>query len=159
MNGLRIHRQHLAAALCAAGLVLAAGAAHAADAIGRAGIQAQYEQDVKNCKSGATGQERAACLREAGAARQEALRNHLKDADSGQYQQNMMERCQRLPAGSQQDCMTQMTSPTTVRGSVQGGGVLRETVIQVPAGTPGSQPLPPSSQGGMGAQPMGSQPR
>ena len=45
----------------------------------------------------------------------------------------MLDRCNRLPQASRQDCITQMTSPTQVRGSVQGGGVLRETVIQVPA--------------------------
>ncbi|MNL86120.1 hypothetical protein D3C87_2146950 [compost metagenome] len=33
-----------------------------------------------------------------------------------------------------------MTAPTNVRGSVQGGGVLRETVIQVPADS-----VPPAS--------------
>jgi hypothetical protein len=43
-----------------------------------------------------------------------------------------------------------MSSPTNVRGSVQGGGVLRETVIQVPAGSvpppaPGMAPPPPAS--------------
>ena len=118
-------------ALCAAGLVL--GAAHAADPIGRAGIQAQYEQDVANCKKGTTGQDRSACLREAGAAREEANRQRLQEGSTSQLQQNMLDRCNRLPQASRQDCITQMTSPTQVRGSVQGGGVLRETVIQAPA--------------------------
>nr|WP_254601243.1 hypothetical protein [Achromobacter ruhlandii] len=123
--------------------MLAAGAAQAADPIGRAGIQAQYEQDVAACKNGSTGQDRAACMREAGAARQEAMRKQLSDGTTDQHQQNMLDRCNRLPADSRQDCITQMTSPTQVRGSVQGGGVLRETVIQVPAGTAGTVPPPP----------------
>ena len=106
--------------------------AHAADPIGRAGIQAQYEQDVANCKKGTTGQDRSACLREAGAAREEANRQRLQEGSTSQLQQNMLDRCNRLPQASRQDC-TQMTSPTQVRGSVQGGGVLRETVIQAPA--------------------------
>ncbi|MBV5324553.1 MAG: hypothetical protein J0626_04390, partial [Rhodospirillaceae bacterium] len=116
--------------LCAAGLMLAAGAVHAADATGRGSAQSQYQQDVAACKSGATGQDQAACMREAGAARQESGRNNLKDGSNDQLQQNMLDRCNRLPAASRQDCVTQMTSPTNVRGSVQGGGVLRETVIQ-----------------------------
>jgi hypothetical protein len=72
-----MHTKRLAATLCAAGLMLAAGAAHAADA-GRGTGQSQYQQDVAACKSGATGQDRTACMREAGAARQEAARQNLK---------------------------------------------------------------------------------
>ena len=148
MNVRPMHTKRLAASLCAAGLMLAAGAAQAADPIGRAGIQAQYEQDVAACKNGSTGQDRAACMREAGAARQEANRKQLSDGSTEQHQQNMLDRCNRLPADTRQDCVTQMSSPTQVRGSVQGGGVLRETVIQVPANTvppaPGMAPPPPA---------------
>ncbi|CAB3873763.1 hypothetical protein [Achromobacter piechaudii] len=166
MNVRPMHTKRLAASLCAAGLMLAAGAVHAADAIGRAAIQSQYEQDVANCKSGKSNQDRETCMREAGAAREEARRQNLKEGSSDQYQQNMVDRCNRLPAASRQDCMTQMSSPTNVRGSVQGGGVLRETVIQVPAGSvppaggmpppntmppsapaPGMAPPPPASMG------------
>lgn len=154
MNTRPMHPKRLAATLCAAGLMLAAGAVHAADATGRgsAQSQSQYQQDIAACKSGATGQDQAACLREAGAARQEAGSNNLKDGSTDQYQQNMLDRCNRLPATSRQDCVTQMTSPGNVRGSVQSGGVLRETVIPVPADTvppaagapgmaPGSAPI------------------
>lgn len=146
MNVRPMHTKRLAASLCAAGLMLAAGAVHAADAIGRAAIQSQYEQDVANCKSGKSNQDRATCMQEAGAARQEANRQNLKEGSPDQHQQNMVDRCNRLPAPSRQDCLTQMTSPTNVRGSVQGGGVLRETVIQVPAGTvPPSTTMPPAT--------------
>ncbi len=146
MNVRPMHTKRLAASLCAAGLMLAAGAVHAADAIGRAAIQSQYEQDVANCKSGKSNQDRATCMQEAGAARQEANRQNLKEGSTDQHQQNMVDRCNRLPATSRQDCLTQMTSPTNVRGSVQGGGVLRETVIQVPAGTvPPSTTMPPAT--------------
>ena len=71
----------------------------AADPIGRAGIQAQYEQDVANCKKGTTGQDRSACLREAGAAR-EANRQRLQEGSTSQLQQNMLDRCNRLPQAS-----------------------------------------------------------
>ena len=117
----------------------------AADPIGRAGIQAQYEQDVANCKKGTTGQDRSACLRGL-APPAEANRQRLQEGSTSQLQQNMLDRCNRLPQASRQDCITQMTSPTQVRGSVQGGGVLRETVIRrrpsapPPAATPGMAP-------------------
>lgn len=145
MNVRSISTKRLAGALCAAGLVLGAAATHAADPIGRAGIQAQYEQDVANCKKGTTGQDRSACLREAGAAREEANRQRLQEGSTSQLQQNMLDRCNRLPQASRQDCITQMTSPTQVRGSVQGGGVLRETVIQAPA----ESAPPPAATPGM----------
>ena len=70
MNTRPMHTKRLAATLCAAGLMLAAGAVHAADATGRGKGQSQYQQDIAACKSGATGQDPAACMREAGAARQ-----------------------------------------------------------------------------------------
>ncbi|WP_246842363.1 MULTISPECIES: hypothetical protein [Achromobacter] len=158
MNTRPMHTKRLAATLCAAGLMLAAGAVHAADATGRGKGQSQYQQDIAACKSGATGQDPAACMREAGAARQEAARQNLREASPDQYQQNMIDRCNRLPEASRQDCVTQMTSPTNVRGSVQGGGVLRETVIQVPAdsaapstGAPGMAPAPAGGSGTMSA--------
>lgn len=156
MNTRPMHTKRLAATLCAAGLMLAAGAVHAADASAGMSPQARYQQDVARCKSGDTNQARETCLREAGAALQEARRQNLREVPPDQLQQNMLARCNRLPEVQRQSCVTQMTAPTNVRGSVQGGGVLRETVIQVPAGsvppaatTPGMAPAP--GQGTMGA--------
>ncbi|MEN4921774.1 hypothetical protein ABE485_24130 [Achromobacter spanius] len=143
--------KRLAATLCTAGLMFAAGAVHAADTTsGTATPQGRFQQDMARCKSGDTNQSVDTCKREAGAAKQEATRQNLRDASPEQLQQNMLARCNRLPEAQRQSCVTQMTSPnTTVRGSVQGGGVLRETVIQVPAdsvapaGTaPGMAPAP-----------------
>ncbi len=149
MNTVPMPSKRLAAALCTAGLMLVAGAVHAADNTGAASSQSRYQQDVAACKSGATGQPLETCLREAGAARQERGRQNLREDSPDQLQQNMLARCNRLPEAQRQNCVTQMTSPTNVRGSVQGGGVLRETVIQVPADTmapagnaPGMAPAP-----------------
>nr|WP_231886109.1 hypothetical protein [Bordetella ansorpii] len=121
--------------------------------------QQQYQEDVKRCNAGQTSQDRRTCLQEAGAALQEARRNRLDDKQEGRYDQNALQRCKALPASQQQDCMTQMQSPTRVIGSVSGGGVLRETVIQVPAGTPGAMPAqryappPAGGQGGYAPPP------
>ncbi|MGN6458503.1 MAG: hypothetical protein ACTHLV_20235, partial [Achromobacter mucicolens] len=62
-----------------------------------------------------------------------------------QLRQNELARCNRLPESQRQTCVAKMNSPTSVQGSVQGGGVLRKKEIQVPAtpATPaGSAPAP-----------------
>lgn len=152
MNTRPLHMKRLAASFCAAGLMLAAGAVHAADATASGTAQtpqSRFQQDVAACKSGATSQARDTCLREAGAAKQESGRRNLREESPEQLQQNMLARCNRQPEAQRQSCITQMTAPTNVRGSVQGGGVLRETVIQVPADSvppagaaPGMAPAP-----------------
>ena len=82
-------------------------------------------------------QDRAACLREAGAARQEAGRAGLTSAGSGGNASNAMARCDLQPAADRADCEARMRgapgSTTTTSGSVMGGGVIRETVTPLPA--------------------------
>jgi len=125
--------QTLAAGLLSAGLfssvAMAAGPSRNAD------LRAQYQSDVAFCKSSATTESRATCMKEAGAAYEEAKRNRLV-AGSHDYQQDATNRCKALPAGQQQDCMMQMSGQNTVtKGSVESGGILRETTITVPAGS------------------------
>jgi len=122
------------------GIVLAASAwtVHAAD---NSSIEARYKQDVANCNAGRTNQAKQVCLQEAGAARVEARRNNLT-TNGGNYDANAVQRCQRLPATDRAACEAQMAGQGKTYGSVQGGGVLREMTIQVPAGTPGAQPAP-----------------
>lgn len=111
----------------------------AAGATDSKSIEAQYKRDVANCNSGKTNQAKKVCLQEAGAARVEARRNNLTSSSNG-YEQNAMQRCQRLPASDRAACEAQMAGQGQTYGSVQGGGVLREMTVQVPAGTPGSVP-------------------
>lgn len=126
-----------------AALALALGAAAGAQAATTAEIEARYRDDVARCNSGQTAQSKADCLREAGAARQEAMRNRLQN--NGNYDSNRYQRCQSLPAAERDDCMKQMHGDNTrVMGSVEGGGVLRETTIPIPAPA-GSTPAAPSS--------------
>ena len=117
-----MHTKRLAATLCAAGLMLAAGAVHAADATGRGSAQSQYQQDIAACKSGATGQDPAACMREAGAARQESGRNNLRDGSTDQLQQNMLDRCNRLPAASRQDHAGPSVKQSVKKSNLPGRG-------------------------------------
>lgn len=130
------------------GIVLAASAATAQAADSKS-IEARYKEDVANCNAGRTNQSKQVCLQEAGAARVEARRNNLTRSGSN-YDSNAVQRCQRLPASDRAACEAQMAGQGQTYGSVQGGGVLREMTIQVPAGTPGSTPAPgyaPPAQG------------
>jgi hypothetical protein len=132
-------------AVCAAGMFGMASLSHA---------DAQYTTDVANCKSGQTYEDRATCMKEAGASQVERHRSGLSDPSSSSS--NAMARCDALPAAQRNDCMAQMSGQgtTTVQGSVQGGGVLRETTIPVPAGTPGATTTAPPGAYSQPAAPL-----
>ena len=82
-------------------------------------------------------QDKAACLREAGAAQQEAKRSGLTSAGPAGADQNAMARCQLQPPADRADCEARLkgsaTGTTTTSGSVMGGGIVRETVTPIPA--------------------------
>jgi hypothetical protein len=106
----------------------------------------QYEQDVARCRSGESGQDVQACLKEARAARAAAGKLGDTVASSDRYEQNSTARCLALPEPKRQNCMMLMRSPARVYGSVEGGGVMREMVITVPAsGQTGAVPPQPSA--------------
>jgi len=97
---------------------------------GRGGI---YQQELSVC--GHNQQDRAACIREAGAARQEAARGGLTGAPD--YRANALARCglQQSP-GDRRDCEARVlggegNTSASVEGSVMGGGVIRESVTTV----------------------------
>jgi hypothetical protein len=94
--------------------------------------QARYQQDRAACMSGQSHQDRATCLREAGAALQEAKRARIGDGQ-GSYEQNQRNRCDRLQAGDRDDCLRRMRGEGTVSGSVESGGIYRELRTTVPS--------------------------
>lgn len=97
--------------------------------------QTQYQQDVARCNT-TPGIDKKACLREAGAAEQAARQDKLTSPSMQTETQNRNQRCDSLPADQRQDCTTLMDSANTrTEGSVQSGGVLRETTITIPAST------------------------
>ncbi len=93
--------------------------------------QARYQQDRAACISGQSNQDRATCLREAGAALQEAKRGRVGDSGSA-YEQNRLIRCDGLPAGDREDCLRRMRGEGSVSGSVASGGIYRELRTTVP---------------------------
>jgi len=125
-----------AAALLAVAL-LAAATAMAQTA--PPGSAARAQQERATCDG--VQQDKAACLREAGAARQEAGAGGLTASSPGGYDANAMARCQLQPAADQAACEARVRggAGASTEGSVMGGGVIRETVTPVPA-APGATP-------------------
>jgi len=112
MSGLAV------ASLLAAGGAIAAGAKPTE-------AQLRYKQERADCMQGRTNQDRATCLKEAGAAFQEAQRGNTASGREEQLARNRLRRCQALPAAEREACEARMNSGTT-SGSAQQGGVLRE---------------------------------
>lgn len=119
--------------LAAAGL-LAANCAFAA-AKSNSELEAQYQREKAVCTSGQSNQDKATCLREAGAAYQQAKQGKLNDGQQAQYSANALDRCKALPAGDQADCQRRIENPSDVEGSAPSGGILRKDVTIVPATT------------------------
>ncbi len=117
--------------IAAAGTVLSTSAALAAGAsASNDDAQARYRQDMAVCNSGQSSQSLATCRLEARNALAEARRGGLNDAP-GQYQQNMLQRCNAFKDDDRNDCVARMQG--SMEGSVGSGGVLREGVTIVPA--------------------------
>ena len=121
----------LRTSLLVGGLLCAAGSSLAADGDRPSGAGSTIAQERQNCMDGKTNQDRATCLREAGAAKQEAQRGNLRD--SGDYGSNASKRCDTLPADQKADCERRSMGEGSVSGSVGSGGVVRELVTPVPA--------------------------
>lgn len=100
-----------------------------------------YRQYRADCLAGRTHQDRATCLREAGAALQEARRGRLDNgADASTWQRNALQRCERQPAEDRADCERLARGEGKVSGSVEGGGVIKEIVTRTIGPTPSSTP-------------------
>ena len=100
----------------------------------------------RRCLSGQSGQDMKTCMREAGAALQEARLGHLDDRDA-RYTRNALERCKALPSDDAKDCRDRVLGQGTVSGSVKGGGLYREKVttevkVLPPPPAPPDEPQP-----------------
>jgi hypothetical protein len=132
--------RHLAslAGLVAVGVAasLAAAPSHGAEAVA---AKSTYSKDRADCDAGRTAEDRATCLKEAGAAHVERKRHTLDT--QGSTRQNAIDRCNLVAAKDKADCLARIEGPsgpnqkTTTSGSVAGGGVLRETTTTT-TGTP-----------------------
>ncbi len=120
----------LAAAFIAAPLAVQAQTAKPA---AKPNADAAYKAEVARCNSGQSQQDKATCLREAGAARDEARKGNLTTSGSADLAANATDRCKSQPAADQADCIKRITGAgnTSTQGSVGAGGVIRETVTPV----------------------------
>lgn len=135
MHAFRNTAGGLAAALLAAGAFLATPVAATGPAASEEDIEAKYQRDRTLCLAGLTHQARSDCLREAGAARDEARRARLRDGrPPSEYLENALKRCQRLPEADRADCEARVRGEGVQRGSVESGGIYRETRTVLPPG-------------------------
>jgi hypothetical protein len=88
-------------------------------------IQARYEQERAKCLDGTSNQDRATCLKEAGASREAARRGLLNTGDET-YRRNAKARCDALGGDEARDCLARMKGQGTTSGSAQAGGIYRE---------------------------------
>lgn len=119
-------------ALIALIAMLFATSALAADRGKLSDAKAVYQQERSACLSGKSNQDRATCLREAGAALAAARKGQLNDSQAD-YQKNSLIRCNALPERDRPDCVRRMQGGGVVEGSAEAGGILRESVTTVPA--------------------------
>ncbi|HYM27719.1 MAG TPA: hypothetical protein VET66_06195 [Steroidobacteraceae bacterium] len=107
----------------AAALLVAAGAALAA---------APAEPQLNRYVDSDQGKDPA--VREAGAARAEAKRGMLgKDDHPAEFERNRLARCDKHTGEDRDLCIRRMNGEGTITGSVEGGGILRELHVTVPA--------------------------
>ena len=94
---------------------------HSADAAATE-AKSTYQKERADCEAGRTAEDRATCLKEAGAAQDERKRNRLDN--NGSMRQNAIDRCNALPAKDKPDCLARIEGPnapnqkTTTSGSV-----------------------------------------
>jgi hypothetical protein len=75
-------------------------------------------------------QDRAACMRERGAAAETARRGGFPAPDAATLQQNALARCASQPANDREACEARVMDGN-VTGSVLGGGVIRQAETPV----------------------------
>jgi hypothetical protein len=91
---------------------------------------ARYQQERATCLNGHSSQDRATCLKEAGAALKEAKAGHLDNRQNA-YAENALLRCKALPAEQREFCQRRMHGEGTTSGSVSDGGLSRELTVPV----------------------------
>ena len=93
--------------------------------------QARFKQEMANCVSGNTSQDKDSCMREARAALAEVKRG-VPDRP-GKLEADTSQRC-AVHQGEQRDaCEARLRGQGRATGSVEGGGILREISTPAPA--------------------------
>lgn len=93
---------------------------------GSSEAQRRYQQERAYCMSGQSQQDRSTCLKEAGAAYDEARRGRPDNSGASNLSQNAIERCNAQPAADREACVQRIVGAGAAQGSVRGGGIVRE---------------------------------
>lgn len=129
--------RRLASGLAGVLLAMAAAAQPAAPPANGIDNSGNYAQERAACLRGATPQDEQTCLREAASAQAEKRKGALQAPADGQLGDNAMRRCDALGGEDHAACTARVLGYGQQRGSVGGGGVIREveTVVMPPGKT------------------------
>jgi len=136
----------LAVAAALAGAFATTTTAFAGEPVATNDANALYLKEKANCEAGNTAQDRATCLKEAGAALDQKKKGKLDN--SGSPVANATDRCNALPQKDRADCVARIVGPlspnqkVTGSGSVEGGGMIKETSTTTPGAVIVIQPAP-----------------
>lgn len=103
--------------------------------------EARYQADRAACLQNNPNVDRAACLKEAGAALQESKKSGAVKSSGPHHEQDLARnrtlRCDALPLTDREDCLLRMQGEGVTQGSVESGGVLRQ--LERPVAPPPAQ--------------------
>lgn len=97
--------------------------------------QARFKQEMADCVSGNTSQDKDSCMREARAALSEVKRGvwGRPEKTEAKSEAAARQRCEVHQGQQRNACEARMRGEGNVSGSVEGGGILREITTPVPA--------------------------
>jgi hypothetical protein len=111
--------------------LFAVGFAQAGPVEVQADARARYRQEMNFCNSGKSSQPIVVCRTEARNALAEAKRGDL-GTGAAEYSRNAVRRCAEFQGDDRRACEARVFGPARIDGSVEGGGVLRESVVVTP---------------------------
>lgn len=123
---------------------LAGAGAAAAQGADSTAVTSTTGNPYQACDRADSTEDRATCRKEAGAAQADARRGTL-DLPAQDYQKNALQRCLALPAADQDACRMRIDGVGSTTGSVAGGGITRELVVENPPPIPAPAAVPPAS--------------
>jgi hypothetical protein len=91
----------------------------------QAQAQADYQRERARCMRGESSQALATCLKEAGAAYEEARHGRLGEVPAADLARNATQRCSAQPPSDREACMQRILGAGNTEGSVDGGGLIR----------------------------------
>ena len=109
---------------CAAALAATVMAATAGPLLAQ--VPGTYQAERERCLAGQSGQARDTCLKEAGAAQDEARRGQLGAGGAQDLERNATQRCEAQPPADRAACVQRIVGGAS-EGSVGGGGLIRQT--------------------------------